>query len=360
MVTSDDVRARLARVRYPGFARDILALGVVEAVAVDAGRITVTLKTGTAKPEVLRAIRDGILEQLRDIPSVQEIAIVDASAEPGPTGRGSPFDERAALPGVARILAVASAKGGVGKSTVAVNLALALRDRGLRVGLLDADIYGPSVPFMMGVEEASPGIVESRRIAPVTRHGVALISMGLFVDETTPVIWRGPMVMSIVRQFLTDVEWGELDVLVVDLPPGTGDAQLTVMQQVPLAGGVIVTTPQDVALQDVRRGIAMFEAVKTPVLGIIENMSGYVCPQCGAHEETFGAGGGQRESGELGVAFLGRIPLLAEVGAAMDRGQPLVLGNPSHPVAGLFATVAERLVSALRIPGSDPVGTASR
>ena len=356
MVTSDELRARLSRVRYPGFPRDIVALGIVQDIAVGEGRVTVTLNAGTAKPEVLKAIRDGVLEHLRDIPGISVVDVVEGRRDSGPGGDGRPAEERAPLADVARILAIASGKGGVGKSTVAVNLALAFRDRGLRVGLLDADIYGPSVPFMMGAEGVSPSVGERKRIVPIVRHGIRLISMGFFVDDKAPVIWRGPMVMSIVRQFLADVEWGELDVLVVDLPPGTGDAQLTVVQQVPLSGGVIVTTPQDVALQDVRRGIAMFEAVKTPVLGIIENMSGYICPACGTREEIFGAGGGQREARDLGIDFLERIPLVADVRAAMDAGNPLVVADPAHPVSGLFVSLAAKLASAARITAAVHAG----
>jgi ATP-binding protein involved in chromosome partitioning len=220
---------------------------------------------------------------------------------------------RTPLPGVGSILAVASGKGGVGKSTVAVNLALALGRRGLRVGLLDADVHGPSVPLMTGSSDARPSMVEGKRIVPIERFGIKLVSMGFFLDDRSPVIWRGPMVMSIVRQFLKDVVWGHLDVLVVDLPPGTGDAQLTLLQEVPVSGGVIVTTPQDVALQDVRRGIAMFATVQTPVLGLVENMSEYICPHCGTHEPIFGADGGRHEAETLGIPLLGSIPLVGNL-----------------------------------------------
>jgi len=315
--TLDAIHAQLARVRYPGFQRDIVALGVVRDVTLEGGRAIIVLDPGSRSPEVLQSLP------------------------------ASPFDERAPLPGVARVLAVASGKGGVGKSSVAVSLAVALRARGRRVGLLDADIYGPSIPLIMGVAEARPTMTEGKKILPVERYGLSLISMGFFLDDTSPVIWRGPMVMSIVRQFLKDVVWGTLDVLVIDLPPGTGDAQLTLVQQVPVSGGVIVTTPQDVALQDVQRGIAMFQTVNAPVLGIIENMSYYACPSCGTRDEIFGHGGGRREAAALGVELLGEVPLLPEIRATLDRGTPLGVIEPQHPVSRLFDEIAAKVDAAL-------------
>jgi len=232
---------------------------------------------------------------------------------------------------------------------VAVNLALALAQRGLRVGLLDADVHGPSVPLMTGAAGARPSMVEGKRILPIERFGIKLVSMGFFLDDRSPVIWRGPMVMSIVRQFLKDVVWGHLDVLVVALPPGTGDAQLTLLQEVPVSGGVIVTTPQDVALQDVRRGIGMFATVQTPVLGLVENMSEYVCPQCGTHEAIFGAGGGRHEAETLGIPLLGSIPLVGELRASMDQGTPLVVDREDHPVSAAFAKIAASVAAALGV-----------
>jgi ATP-binding protein involved in chromosome partitioning len=236
------------------------------------------------------------------------------------------------------VIAVASGKGGVGKSTVAVNLALALKALSNRVGLLDADIYGPSVPLMMGTE-AIPRAGHDKKIYPVEKYGISLISMGFFLDDESPVIWRGPIVMSIVRQFLRDVLWGELDYLVVDLPPGTGDAALTLAQEVPLSGGIIVSTPQDVALLDVQRSIAMFRQVKVPILGIIENMSYYVCPHCGEREEIFGYGG----VSETGLEVLGEVPLVEEIRTGGDVGKPLVVQRPEHPVAQIFRKIAVRI-----------------
>lgn len=347
MTITDDVRQRLSRVRFPGYERDIVTLGIVRDVHVHDDVLHVDLTPGSTRPEVLGILQRDIESALADIAGTRRIDV----RVPQPTQAGaaprSPFDERAPLPGVASILAVASGKGGVGKSTVAVNLALALRAGGRRVGLLDADIHGPSVPLMLGIPEARPTMAEQKKIFPIERYGLSVISMGFFLDDTSPVIWRGPMVMSIVRQFLKDVVWGELDVLVVDLPPGTGDAQLTLMQQVPVSGGVIVTTPQDVALQDVARGIAMFQAVQAPVIGIVENMSFYACPRCGTRESLFGAGGGRREAETLGIELLGEVPLVAAIRASMDEGDPIVVRAPADPISTTFATIADRVAEVL-------------
>jgi ATP-binding protein involved in chromosome partitioning len=353
-VTPDDVRAQLARVQYPGFQRDIVSFGMVGDVRVDDDGIFVELTPGTAKADVLSAIRARVAAALAGVAQGRRIEVRVPETTPGRAATRNPFDERAPLPGVRRILAVASGKGGVGKSTVAVNLALAAHARGVRVGLLDADIYGPSIPLMMGVPDARPRMAEQKKIYPVEHRGLALISMGFFLDDRAPVIWRGPMVMSIVRQFLKDVHWGELDLLVVDLPPGTGDAQLTLMQEVPVSGGLIVTTPQDVALQDVKRGIAMFQTVNTPVLGIVENMSHYVCPQCGTEEAMFGSGGGRREAAALGVPLLAEIPLVPEVRACMDRGEPIVVADPEGVVAVSFGRLAAATLDALEATAAVP------
>jgi len=346
VATIDDIRARLAEVRYPGYQRDIMSLGAVRDVALVDGRARVIIAPGTAKADVIAALRTAVESAVRAVPGVSavEVEIAGAAAE---QAAANPFDQQAPLAGVKRIVAVASGKGGVGKSTVAVNLALALRARGLRVGLLDADIYGPSIPLMMGVPDARPRMAEQKKIFPIEQHGIALISMGFFLDDSSPVIWRGPMVMSIVRQFLKDVIWGTLDVLVIDLPPGTGDAQLTLVQEVPVSGGVIVTTPQDVALQDVQRGIAMFQTVNAPVLGIVENMSWYECPHCGTREDLFGSEGGRREAEALGVELLGELPLVAEIRASMDRGAPIVVADPASASAAAFRAVADKVVAAL-------------
>jgi ATP-binding protein involved in chromosome partitioning len=282
---------------------------------------------------------------LRRLPGVAQVAVHFARTEVGRSR--DPVAARAALPGVAHVVAVASTKGGVGKSTVAANLAVALAAGGRRrVGLVDADVYGPSVPMMFGTD-ARPQVSAEKRIRPVERFGIGLMSMGFFLDESSPVIWRGPIVMGIVRQFLRDVEWGGLDVLVVDLPPGTGDAPLTLVQQVPLSGGVIVTTPQDVALLDVGRGIAMFAQVNAPVLGVVENMSGYVCPSCGTEDPVFGRGGGAQLADRFGVPLLARIPVVPAVRVGGDTGRPIVVADPEHPVSRTFAELAERVADLL-------------
>lgn len=259
------------------------------------------------------------------------------------------------LPGVADIVAVSSAKGGVGKSTVAVNLACALSQAGHRVALLDADVYGPSLPMMVGLSER-PTVVETTKIVPLEKFGIKVMSLGFFLSDKTPVIWRGPMVTGVIRQFLTDILWGEIDLLVIDLPPGTGDAQLTLVQQVPLSGGVIVTTPQEVSLIDVERGVAMFNQVNTPVLGVVENMSYYLCPKCGVREAIFGSGGGARIAEEFGVPLLAQIPLVPAVRAGGDRGTPIVIEDPDHAVSLIFRHLAGKVWDAVEAGRGQAVG----
>ena len=248
----------------------------------------------------------------------------------------------AGIPGVAAIIAVASGKGGVGKSTVAVNLALALRDLGLKVGILDADIYGPSLPRLLAIRE-KPETIGGTRLKPIVRYGLPVMSIGFLVEEETPMIWRGPMVMSALTQMLREVEWGSLDVMVVDMPPGTGDAQLTMAQQVPLKGAVIVSTPQDLALIDARRGIAMFRRVNVPILGIVENMSTFICPHCGTRSDIFGHGGARHEAERLGVPFLGEVPLAMTIREKSDGGEPVVASDPDGPHAQAFRAIAARV-----------------
>ena len=254
----------------------------------------------------------------------------------------SPMGKQVAIPGVGNIIAVASGKGGVGKSTTALNLALALRDLGLRVGLLDADIYGPSVPRLIGVSE-KPTLSDAKKMIPITRFGIPMMSIGFLVAEETAMVWRGPMVMSAIRQMLWDVVWGELDVLVVDMPPGTGDAQLTLAQQVPLRGAVIVSTPQDLALIDARRGIAMFAKVDVPTLGIIENMSYFECPECGTRSDIFGHGGARHEAERLKVPFLGEIPLHMSIRTSSDAGTPVVDSDPKGTHAAIYRAIGAQI-----------------
>jgi ATP-binding protein involved in chromosome partitioning len=269
-----------------------------------------------------------------------------ASHKP-PQSPSSPMSKQSEIPGVAAVIAVASGKGGVGKSTTALNLALGLRDLGLRVGLLDADIYGPSVPRLTGIRE-KPQLNDDKKMIPIERFGLAIMSIGFLVEEDTAMIWRGPMVMSAITQMLRDVAWGTLDVLVVDMPPGTGDAQLTLAQNVPLKGAVIVSTPQDLSLIDARRGLAMFRKVNVPVLGIVENMSYFQCPECGTRSDIFGHGGARHEAERLGVPFLGEIPLHMSIRATSDSGNPVVASEPDGPHAAIYRAIGTKVRDQLK------------
>jgi ATP-binding protein involved in chromosome partitioning len=274
------------------------------------------------------------------------IAPVSAHRPHGAPGQ-SPIAKQAEVPGVAAVIAVASGKGGVGKSTTALNLALGLRDQGLRVGLLDADIYGPSIPRLTGIRE-KPQLNDAKKMIPLMRFGLAIMSIGFLVEEETAMIWRGPMVMSAITQMLRDVDWGTLDVLVVDMPPGTGDAQLTLAQNVPLKGAIIVSTPQDLALIDARRGIAMFRKVNVPVLGIVENMSYFQCPECGTRSDIFGHGGARHEAERLGVPFLGEIPLHMSIRAMSDAGTPVVESEADGIHAGIYRAIGAKVREQLK------------
>ncbi len=340
VVTPQQILEELKKVKYPGFTRDIVSFGMIRDIEVGSTGVNVLLAPTTAHEETVQQIRDAVTATLSAMPGVRAVHVT-LSAPEQPQRRGPAGPQ--GVPGVRHVIAVASGKGGVGKSTVAVNLALALAGLGNRVGLLDADVYGPSVPLMLGLHER-PQSTEDRRIIPLDRFGLKVISLGLFIDDQTPVIWRGPMINKLLTQFLRDVEWGELDYLVLDLPPGTGDAQLTITQQVPLTGGVIVTTPQDVALLDVKRGVTMFQQVNAPVLGVVENMSYHVCSGCGARAELFGHGGGERMAQQFGVPFLGEIPLVREIRVAGDTGKPIVAADPQHPQSQAFRAIAERIV----------------
>ncbi len=340
--TPNDLLERLKTVSYPGFTRDIVSFGLVRDIEVSSAGVTVTLAPSTAQDDVVEQIEAAVRAVLAPAVGGAPVTIARerapaAAARRGPEG----------IPGVRSIVAVASGKGGVGKSTVATNLALALAAIGSRVGLMDADVYGPSVPLMLGVtDKARSG--EGQRLQPVERHGISMISMGMFVGEGTPIIWRGPMLTKLIVEFLRNCDWGELDILLMDLPPGTGDVQLTLTQQVPITGGVIVTTPQDVALADVRRGIEMFRQMRAPVLGVIENMSYHLCPGCGARAELFGHGGGAAMARDLDVPFLGEVPLAREVCEAGDRGLPIVAAAPSSPQSRAFHEIAERVLVRLK------------
>jgi ATP-binding protein involved in chromosome partitioning len=273
--------------------------------------------------------------------------------EVNPGGPGSGQQEPL-LPGVRWIIAISSGKGGVGKSTVAVNLAIALAQTGVKVGLMDADVYGPNIPMMMGIAKAPEQ--QDGKIRPAERYGVKVISMGFFVPEETALVWRGPMVHTAIQQFFRDVLWGELDYLLIDLPPGTGDAQLTLSQLVPLCGAIAVTTPQAVALYDVRKGVRMFQKVNVPLLGIIENMSGFVCGHCGTRTEIFATGGGERAAAQLGIPFLGRIPIDPAIRAGGDTGDPVTVAKPDSPVAEAFRNIAASVAAQLDKPAGEQAG----
>jgi ATP-binding protein involved in chromosome partitioning len=358
-VTEQDVRAALRAVRYPGFTRDIVSLGIVREVRVEHPHVQVTLDLELATGDVHEPLREAVRRAVGALEGVSE-ATVRLAAPARAAGSGlrmvQPANRSVAaagsldpglIPGVRHALAVASGKGGVGKSTVAVNLSVALAQGGLAVGLLDADIYGPSIPLMMGVHGRPRPAADGRAIVPFEHHGVRFMSLGFLVDPDSPVIWRGPMVMKAIEQLLRDVEWGTLDVLVVDLPPGTGDAQLTLSQRVRLSGAVIVTTPQDVALADAIKGVNMFRRVGVPVLGIVENMSFFTCPHCGARAEIFGSGGGKREALRLGVPLLGEIALEPAIRAGGDSGRPIVAFDPGAPSTAAFRVIASRILSTL-------------
>jgi ATP-binding protein involved in chromosome partitioning len=340
-VTEAQVREALKKVKFPGLSRDIVSFGFVRSVAVNDGKVTVEIVMTTANAAAGEAVEREARAVLEALAGVGEV-VIDCQVH-APQTAPAVQAPRDVLPGVRRKIAVASGKGGVGKSTVAANLALALRQMGSTVGLLDADIYGPSQQLMMGCTD-KPMVSPEEKILPVDGHGVKVMSLGFLMDSDTPVIWRGPMVMKALQQFIEDVDWGTLDFLIVDLPPGTGDAQLTMTQQVPLDGAVIVTTPQDVALIDARKGLAMFRKVNVPVLGVIENMSMFVCPHCGKASEIFKHGGGRKTAEQLGVPFLGDIPIDPAIVVGGDAGTPIVASHPSSAAAQAFAAVAAEIV----------------
>jgi ATP-binding protein involved in chromosome partitioning len=298
--------------------------------------------TAERKPGAAAAPSPGSAAPRPPPPHRHAHGVQPVSAHKPPQSPASPMSRQAEIPGVAAVIAVASGKGGVGKSTTALNLALGLRDLGLRVGLLDADIYGPSVPRLTGIHE-KPKLNDDRKMIPIERFGLSIMSIGFLVEEDTAMIWRGPMVMSAITQMLRDVAWGTLDILVVDMPPGTGDAQLTLAQNVPLKGAVIISTPQDLSLIDARRGLAMFKKVNVPVLGIVENMSYFQCPHCGTRSDIFGHGGARHEAERLGVPFLGEIPLHMSIRTTSDSGNPVVASEPDGPHAAIYRAIGTKV-----------------
>ena len=345
-LTEEKVLEVLRTVKFPGLTRDIVSFGFVKDLAVGGGNVSFRLEITTDSPRAAQEIQRDATEKLRSVPGVNAVTIRVDTQQPGPAAPrgavGVPPPQTNILQDVRFKVAVASGKGGVGKSTVAANLALALARVGKRVGLMDSDIYGPSQQMMMGIDE-KPYVNQSDQIVPIERYGVKVMSLGFLMDVDQPVIWRGPMVMKAVEQFLQDVAWGPLDYLLIDLPPGTGDAQLTLTQKIHLSGAVIVTTPQDVSLIDARKGLAMFQKVNVPVLGIVENMSYYVCPKCGNREEIFKHGGGRKTAEQLKVPFLGEIPLDPKVAIGGDAGQPIVAAEPDSAVTAAYLRIAEQI-----------------
>ncbi len=346
----EDVMRMLRTVQDPDLHRDLVALGMIQDVKIEGGVVNFAIVLTTPACPVRDSLRDESERAVKTLPWVESVN-VDMQATTR-TGRGMGNEQL--VPHVKNVIAVASGKGGVGKSTTSVNVALALADTGAKVGLLDGDIYGPNIPLMMGLKEKPQLQQEGGKIIPCRSYGVKLMSIGFFLNEDKPVIWRGPMVHGAIQQFLRDVDWGDLDYLVVDLPPGTGDAPLSLSQLIPLSGVVIVTTPQDVALQDVAKGMAMFRQLEVPVIGVIENMSYFICPGCQDKHEIFGSGGGERIAGQFAVPFLGKVPLQQRVREGGDQGRPVVVTHPESLEALAFRDVAgaiARQVSILAVAG---------
>jgi len=347
-LTTDGLRAALRGVSDPGSGQDIVTAGLVDSLAVRDGLVHLALRTDRANAAAMEQVRREAEALLARQPGVTNATAVLTAHRAEPPPRPAPPAKAALLPGVAHIVAVASGKGGVGKSTTAVNLAVALAQQGHRVGLLDADIYGPSLPRMLGVDRKPE--TRGGMMAPLQAWGLSAMSIGFLVDPDAAMIWRGPMVMSALEQMMGQVHWGALDILIVDMPPGTGDAQLTMAQRVTLSGAVIVSTPQDIALIDARRGVRMFEKTLVPVLGLIENMSVFCCPNCGHRTELFGHGGARREAEALGIPFLGEIPLLLDIRTTSDAGTPICAAAPDSPAAQAFAAIARRVWDGLTVP----------
>ncbi|TYC63219.1 iron-sulfur cluster carrier protein ApbC [Rhodobacterales bacterium] len=367
------VMERLRQIKGPDLEGDIVSLGLVSDVFVSDGRVAFSITVPAERAQELEPLRQAAEKVVKEVEGVENAMVaLTAERRPGATPSAAPAtpppsaprqpqrarEETASakpgVPGIKHIIAVASGKGGVGKSTTTANLALGMAANGLKVGVLDADIYGPSIPRLFNVS-GRPESLGGRLLKPLEGYGVKVMSMGFLVEEETPMIWRGPMVISALTQMLREVDWGELDVLVVDMPPGTGDAQLTMAQQVPLAGAVIVSTPQDLALIDARKGLAMFRRVDVPVLGIVENMSYFLCPDCGSRHDIFSHGGARAEAERLEVPFLGEIPLTMQIRETSDAGSPIVVSDPEGPVADIYRKIAAQVADTIE-QGADSTG----
>ncbi len=382
-ITEEQVLERLGKVKGPDLEGDIVSLGMVSGVLIDGGKVIFSVNVPAERAQELEPLRHAAEQSVMKLDGVEKVLAVltgerkagsatgaAAPVRPAPTagqagsvpppmqgrapgGGADPAGLKAGVPGIKSIIAVASGKGGVGKSTTSVNLALALQGEGLKVGILDADIYGPSMPRLLGISDRPTA--NGRILNPLEAYGLKVMSMGFLVEEDTPMIWRGPMVISALTQMLREVAWGDLDVLVVDMPPGTGDAQLTMAQQVPLAGAVIVSTPQDIALIDARKGLNMFRKVEVPLLGIIENMSTFICPHCGERSDIFGHGGARQEAENLGVPFLGEVPLHMDIRSHSDGGTPITVSQPDGPHAQTYRDIAAKVVE--RIDAESAAGS---
>ncbi len=371
-ITEKQVRDRLAKVKGPDLDGDIISLGMVSNILINEDKVIFSINVPAERAqelEPLRAAAEQTVMKLKGISKVMAVLTGERAAGSAPV-RPAPSAEQASsvpppmqaqmaksvagepiqkpgIPGIKSIIAVASGKGGVGKSTTSVNLALGMQSHGLKVGILDADIYGPSMPRLLGITDKPTA--NGRILDPLESYGLKVMSMGFLVEEDTPMIWRGPMVISALTQMLREVAWSELDVLVVDMPPGTGDAQLTIAQQVPLAGAVIVSTPQDIALIDARKGLNMFRKVEVPILGLIENMSTFICPECGEQSDIFGHGGAKKEAENLGVPFLGEIPLHIDIRTNSDGGTPVTVSAPDGPHATIYKEIAAAVIERLEV-----------
>ena len=344
MPTEQDIRTALGNVRYPGFSRDIVSFGLVKGIQIEGANVTIEISVATRDPNIPRLIHEQAMDVLKKVSGVGEVKLnFDIKDPPGAGTTAADKLGKSSIPGVKKVIAIASGKGGVGKSTVASNLAVAMSQSGLRVGLCDCDLYGPSIAHMFGTDER-PYQNEEQQIVPIEKYGLQLMSMGFLLEDASPVIVRGPIATRYTQQFLRQCAWNDLDVLVLDLPPGTGDIQLTIVQTVSLDGAVIVTTPQEVALIDARKAVGMFQKVNVPILGIIENMSYFLCPSDGKVYHIFGKGGGEHESKRLGVPLLGQIPIEMSVRESGDEGHPIALEDPEKSATSkVFREIAAKL-----------------